>query len=154
MTDYRLFIEISFLSFFRCSYGDFAALSDVVDELTALTLKAEVSDGIIAPGFDDTALDILKKKKNGTYLIIQVDPLYEAPDVEYREVFGCVLSQARNHYKITQQNFSNVVTKEKKIPEEAIRDLLVATITIKYTQSNSVGYALNGQMIGVGAGKE
>jgi len=137
-----------------CSYGDFAAVSDVVDEATAMTLKTEVSDGIIAPGFDEKALEILKQKKSGNYLIIQADPNYVAPEMEYREVYGCVLAQLRNQYKLSDSNLKNVVTNDKTLSKEAIRDLLVATITIKYTQSNSVGYAFNGQMIGVGAGQQ
>jgi len=138
-----------------CSYGDFAAVSDVVDEKTALLLKTEVSDGIIAPGFDEKAFEILKQKKNGAYIIIQANPDYIPPEMEYREVYGVVFSQKRNNTLITQEHITkDIVTKEKALTEEAIRDLLVATISVKYTQSNSVGYAIRGQMIGVGAGQQ
>jgi len=136
------------------SYGDFAALSDVVDEATANILKIEVSDGIIAPGFDAKALDILKQKKGGKYIVIQADLNYQPPQNELREVYGVVFSQRRNDAKITEANLKDVVSSKKELPKEAIIDLLVATITLKYTQSNSVGYALRGQMIGVGAGQQ
>jgi len=137
-----------------CSYGDFAALSDVVDEATALILKIEVSDGIIAPGFDDKALEILKQKKGGKYIVIQADVKYEPPEGELREVYGVVFSQKRNDAKITEANMKDIVSTNKDLTKEAIIDLLVATITLKYTQSNSVGYAIHGQMIGVGAGQQ
>jgi phosphoribosylaminoimidazolecarboxamide formyltransferase/IMP cyclohydrolase len=137
-----------------CSYGDFAALSDVVDEATALVLKTEVSDGIIAAGFEPKALEILKQKKNGSYIVIEADVKYVPPEMEYREVYGVVFSQKRNHALISEQNLKDVTTQEKDLTADAKRDLLVATITLKYTQSNSVGYAINGQMIGVGAGQQ
>eukprot|EP01116_Phalansterium_solitarium_P022143 TRINITY_DN71_c0_g1_i2.p2 TRINITY_DN71_c0_g1~~TRINITY_DN71_c0_g1_i2.p2 ORF type:complete len:591 (+),score=243.89 TRINITY_DN71_c0_g1_i2:251-2023(+) len=140
-----------------CSFGDFAAVSDVVDEETAQILKVEVSDGIIAPGFDEKALEILRQKKNGAYIVIKADPNYEAPDVEYREVYGVVFAQKRNNALITPEHITKQIISAKEsgtFPPEAVRDLLVATITLKYTQSNSVGYALNGQMIGVGAGQQ
>jgi len=136
------------------SYGDFAAISDIVDEATALVLKIEVSDGIIAPGFDSKSLEILKQKKNGNYIIIQGNPNYSPPKKEYREIYGCVLSQLRNNCSISSDNMKKVVTKNNNLTDESILDLLVATITLKYTQSNSIGYALNGQMIGVGAGQQ
>jgi len=137
-----------------CSYGDFAALSDIVDEATAMILKTEVSDGIIAPGFDVKAIEILKQKKNGGYILIQIDPNYEAPDYEFREVYGVVFGQKRNNAKITREIFKNIVSSNKNLSENAIRDELVATITLKYTQSNSVAYAINGQAVGVGAGQQ
>jgi len=137
-----------------CSYGDFAALSDVVDEATALILKTEVSDGIIAPGFDPKAIEILKQKKSGGYILIQVDPKYEVPDFEFREVYGVGFGQKRNNAKITQETFNKVVSSNKNLSDVAIRDQLVATITLKYTQSNSVAYAINGQAVGVGAGQQ
>jgi len=138
----------------KCSFGDFAAVSDRVDEATALIMKREVSDGIIAPGFDDKALEILKTKQDGRYIILQADPDYVPPPIEYREIYGVGFSQRRNDTAITRDHFKNIVTANKDLPEAALRDLIVATICIKYTQSNSVGYALNGQMIGVGAGQQ
>jgi len=137
-----------------CSFGDFAALSDVVDEATAQILKIEVSDGIIAPGFEEKALEVLKAKKGGKYIVIQVDPNYQAPINEFREVFGVVFAQKRNDTLITLDHLKDVATKKKDLSENDKRDLLVATITLKYTQSNSVGYAKNGMMIGVGAGQQ
>jgi len=137
-----------------CSYGDFAALSDVVDEATAEVLKTEVSDGIIAPGFDGKALEILKAKKGGAYIVIQIDPNYDSNDMEYREVYGVVFSQKRNIAKITSDCLNKIVTNDKNLSQNAVLDLIVATITLKYTQSNSVGYAINGQMVGVGAGQQ
>jgi len=138
----------------KCSFGDFAAVSDVVDEATALVMKREVSDGIIAPGFEQKALDILKTKQDGRYIILQADPEYQAPQYEYREVYGVGFSQRRNDAAITGDLFKKIVTKNQAIPPQVLRDLIVATICIKYTQSNSVGYAINGQMIGVGAGQQ
>lgn len=138
----------------KCSFGDFAAVSDVVDEATALVMKREVSDGIIAPGFDEKALEILKTKQDGRYIILQADPDFVPPPVEYREIYGVGFSQARNNVPVTAEHFKKLVTKNKDLSPEALRDLIVATITIKYTQSNSVGYALDGQMIGVGAGQQ
>jgi len=136
------------------SFGDFAALSDQVDESTALILKTEVSDGIIAPGYDSKALEILKQKKNGSFIVIQIDPNYQPPELEYREVYGVVFSQKRNLCKITAETLKDVKSSNKSLSSQAIRDLLVATITIKFTQSNSIGYSINGQMIGVGAGQQ
>ncbi|PRP84548.1 putative bifunctional purine biosynthesis protein PURH [Planoprotostelium fungivorum] len=127
---------------------------DVVDEATAQILKIEVSDGIIAPGFEEKALEVLKAKKGGKYIVIQVDPNYNAPLHEFREVFGVVFAQKRNDTLITLDHLKDVVTKKKELSDDAKRDLLVATITLKYTQSNSVGYAKNGMMIGVGAGQQ
>jgi len=137
-----------------CSYGDFAALSDVVDEQTALFLKTEVSDGIIAPGFEPKALEILKQKKNGQYIVLEANIDFEPPNMEYRELYGVTFAQKRNWAKLTESNFKEIVTTEKSVSENAIRDLIVSTITLKFTQSNSVGYAINGQMIGVGAGQQ
>lgn len=114
-----------------------------------------MSDGIIAPGFDEKALEILKQKKGGKYIVIQANPNYQAPEMEYREIYGVVLAQKRNHEQIVKDHIiRKIVTTEKNLSEDAIRDLLVATITLKYTQSNSVGYAIRGQMIGVGAGQQ
>ena len=138
----------------KSSFGDLAALSDPVDESTANLLKGEVSDGVIAPGFEGKALDILKGKKGGQYLVLEADPGYRAPDNEYKEVFGVGLSQLRNDSAITSENLGRAVTRQSALPEGAVRDLILAAITIKYTQSNSVGYALDGQMIGVGAGQQ
>ncbi len=136
------------------SFGDWAALSDEVDEPTAVLLKREVSDGIIAPAFQPEALKILKKKKNGEYPIIQVDPHFEPPLMETREVFGVVFEQKRNNAHFTADSFKNVVTKEKHIPEEVTRDMIIAQVALKYTQSNSVCLAYDGQVIGVGAGQQ
>lgn len=138
----------------KSSFGDFAALSDKVDEATALIIKIEVSDGIIAPDYDEKALEILKKKKGGAYIILKANLDYVPPPVEYREVYGVCFAQKRNDVKITKECMSKVVTKIDKLSDEAIRDMVIATITLKYTQSNSVGYAMNGQMIGVGAGQQ
>jgi len=136
------------------SYGDFAALSDICDADTALLLKKEVSDGVIAPGYTDEALEILKSKRKGSYNVIQIDPDYVPAQLERKQVFGITFEQGRNEIKIDDSLFTNVVTKEKNLPEEAIRDLKIALITLKYTQSNSVAYAKNGQAIGVGAGQQ
>jgi phosphoribosylaminoimidazolecarboxamide formyltransferase/IMP cyclohydrolase len=137
-----------------CSFGDFAALSHEVDEETALVLKTEVSDGIIAPAFTQQALDILRAKKGGAYIVLQADADYVPPAEEYREVYGVVFRQKRNDTLLTPQHFDRRLSRRTDLPSEAVRDLLVATITLKYTQSNSVGYALRGQMIGVGAGQQ
>uniref|UniRef100_A0A0G4HG91 MGS-like domain-containing protein n=1 Tax=Chromera velia CCMP2878 TaxID=1169474 RepID=A0A0G4HG91_9ALVE len=137
-----------------CSFGDFAALSDEVDEATAMVLKVEVSDGIIAPGFDPAALEILKAKKNGAFIVLQADPTYAAPDLEFRDIGGVGFMQRRNAALFDESKLENVVTKNKDLPAEAKADLILASVTVKYTQSNSVGYALNGQMIGVGAGQQ
>lgn len=136
------------------SFGDFIALSDVCDASTAALINREVSDGVIAPGYDDEALRILKEKRKGSYLVLQIDPTYEPPVMESRDVFGVVLEQKHNDIKIGLDSLVNVVTKEKTIPDNAKRDLIVALVTLKYTQSNSVCYALDGQAIGIGAGQQ
>ncbi len=136
------------------SFGDWVALSDPVDVPTAKCIKREVSDGVIAPGFEPGVLDILKEKKKGGYAVIEVDPAYRAPATEQREVFGVVFEQQRNTIAITAKTLANVVTEKKTFPDNAIRDLLVAQIALKYTQSNSVCFALDGQVIGVGAGQQ
>ncbi|NLT38877.1 MAG: phosphoribosylaminoimidazolecarboxamide formyltransferase [Clostridiales bacterium] len=137
-----------------CSYGDWAALSDVCDAPTALYLKEEVSDGVIAPGYTDEALEILKTKKKGNYNIVAVDPDYTAPERESRDIFGVTFEQGRNNLKIGGELLRNIVTVEKKLPAAAITDLVVAMLTLKYTQSNSVCFVKNGQTIGVGAGQQ
>ncbi len=136
------------------SYGDFAALSDVCDKQTALLLKREVSDGIIAPGYTDEALEILKSKRKGTYNIIQIDPNYRPAPVEHKDVFGITFEQGRNEVEIGPSLLDNIVTEQKAIPESAKRDLLLSLIALKYTQSNSVCYAKDGRTIGVGAGQQ
>jgi AICAR transformylase/IMP cyclohydrolase PurH len=136
------------------SYGDFIALSDVCDETTAKIIKREVSDGIIAPGYTDKALELLRSKRNGTYNIIKIDPNYVPDPIERREVFGVTFEQGRNNFKIDRALLSNIVTKNKNLPEEAALDLIVALTTLKYTQSNSVCYAHGGQTTGVGAGQQ
>lgn len=137
------------------SYGDWAALSDVCDKETALLLKREVSDGIIAPGYTDEALEILKNKKRGNYNIVKIDPNYTPAPQEYKDVFGVTFQQGRNELKIDEEFLTkNIITENKELPEEAKRDLLIALITLKYTQSNSVCYAKDGQAIGVGAGQQ
>ena len=136
------------------SYGDWAALSDVCDKETAALLAREVSDGVIAPGYTDEALEILKKKRKGTYNVVQIDPNYRPAPVEHKDVYGVTFEQGRNEVKINGSLLENVVTDNKVIPEEAKRDLLIALITLKYTQSNSVCYAKDGQAIGVGAGQQ
>lgn len=137
------------------SYGDWAALSDVCDKETALLLKREVSDGIIAPGYTDEALEILKTKKRGNYNIVKIDPNYTPAPQEYKDVFGVTFQQGRNELKIDEDFLTkNIITENKELPEEAKRDLLIALITLKYTQSNSVCYAKDGQAIGVGAGQQ
>lgn len=135
------------------SYGDFAAISGVVDVATAKILKREVSDGVIAAGFEPEALEILKSKKGGRYLVLEAVAGYEPPADEVKEVFGAMLSQKRNDAVITTETVSNCVT-EATIPDSAKRDLVIATITVKYTQSNSVCYAQGGQIVGVGAGQQ
>jgi phosphoribosylaminoimidazolecarboxamide formyltransferase / IMP cyclohydrolase len=137
-----------------CSFGDWAALSDVVDVATANILKREVSDGVIAPGYEPAALEILKSKRGGSYCVIQIDPQFEGPDLETREVFGIGFEQRRNHVVPGYEHLAKVVTANKSIPEAAQRDLLLALITLKYTQSNSVCYAYEGQAIGIGAGQQ
>lgn len=136
------------------SYGDFAALSDVCDRETALLLKREVSDGVIAPGYTDEALEILKSKRKGTYNVIQIDPNYVPDPIEYKDVFGITFEQARNNVVIGPSLLENVVTKAKNIPDSAKRDLLISLIALKYTQSNSVCYVKDGRTIGVGAGQQ
>ena len=136
------------------SYGDFAALSDICDQDTALLLKREVSDGVIAPGYTEEALAILKSKRNGSYLVMQMDPDYVPEEQETKEVFGISFEQSRNNAKITADLLAERPTKNKEIPEAAVRDLLVALITLKYTQSNSVCYVKDGMTIGVGAGQQ
>ncbi|XP_025785635.1 bifunctional purine biosynthesis protein PURH [Puma concolor] len=136
------------------SFGDFIALSDICDVPTAKIISREVSDGIVAPGYEDEALKILSKKKNGSYCVLQMDPSYSPDENEVRTLFGLRLSQKRNNGVIDKSLFSNVVTKNKDLPESALRDLIVATIAVKYTQSNSVCYAKNGQVIGIGAGQQ
>ena len=137
-----------------CSYGDWAALSDTCDEATALYLKDEVSDGVIAPGYTPEALEILKTKKSGAYNVVQIDPAYVPAPLEHKDVFGITFEQGRNDYKITTVLFDNIVTANKALPESAKLDMAVALITLKYTQSNSVCYVKNGQAIGVGAGQQ
>jgi phosphoribosylaminoimidazolecarboxamide formyltransferase/IMP cyclohydrolase len=136
------------------SYGDFAAFSDIVDVATARLINREVSDGMIAPGYEKGALDILKAKKGGKYLVIEMDKDYVPEEVETREVFGIQFEQKRNNSVATAEILKNVVTKKKSFPTEAVRDLIVCTATIKYTQSNTIGFALDGQAIGVGAGQQ
>ncbi|MEA4954387.1 MAG: phosphoribosylaminoimidazolecarboxamide formyltransferase [Pseudoflavonifractor sp.] len=136
------------------SFGDWAALSDVCDQATALLLQHEVSDGVIAPGYTDAALAILKTKKKGNYNIVQIDPAYVPAPVEHKDVFGVTFEQGRNNFKIDESLLSNVMTKNKVLTQEQKRDLLLCLITLKYTQSNSVCYAQGGQTIGVGAGQQ
>ena len=137
-----------------CSYGDWAALSDVCDAATAAYLKDEVSDGIIAPGYTDEALAILKTKKKGNYNVVQIDPDYVPAPQERREIFGVVFEQGHNFLKIDEEMLQNIVTENKELPESAKIDLIVNLITLKYTQSNSVCYVKDGQTIGVGAGQQ
>jgi phosphoribosylaminoimidazolecarboxamide formyltransferase/IMP cyclohydrolase len=137
-----------------CSFGDWAALSDIVDKSTAMVLKREVSDGIIAPGYTDEALNILKQKKGGKFNIIQIDPAYEAEDIERRAIFGIEFVQKRNNYIPGYAELNNIVTDNKELPEEAKKDMILSMITLKYTQSNSVCYVSGGQVIGCGAGQQ
>lgn len=136
------------------SFGDFIALSDVCDHDTAMIINSEVSDGIIAPGYEKEALEILKTKRKGAYTIIKIDPDYEAPEMEKKEVFGITFEQERNNLKIDSEMLKNVVTIKKDLPDKIKRDLIIALVTLKYTQSNSVCYAKGGQVIGVGAGQQ
>ncbi|XP_043288985.1 bifunctional purine biosynthesis protein ATIC [Venturia canescens] len=136
------------------SFGDFVALSDECDAITAKIISREVSDGIIAPGYTDEALQLLRKKKNGSYCVIQIDPNYEPTPIERKVLFGLTLEQQRNNAVIDKSTFANTVTNNKQLSEEALRDLIVATIAVKYTQSNSVCYAKDGQVIGIGAGQQ
>lgn len=138
-----------------CSYGDFVALSDVCDAVTATLLKREVSDGVIAPGYTDEAIEILKDKRKGTYNVIQIDPDYTPAPIEHKQVFGITFEQGRNEVKLDDSSlFDNIPTKNKIFPDEAKRDLIIALITLKYTQSNSVCYVKDGQAIGIGAGQQ
>ncbi len=137
-----------------CSFGDWIALSDVCDVTTARLISREVSDGVIAPGYDPEALAMLKEKRKGTYNIVQIDPAYVPEPIEHKQVFGITFEQGRNDYEISKAVLENVVTENKTLPESAKRDLVVALITLKYTQSNSVCYAVDGQAIGVGAGQQ
>ncbi len=136
------------------SFGDFISLSDVCDKETALVIKREVSDGVIAPGYTDEALAVLKAKKNGNYNVIEIDPSYVPAPIERKEVFGITFEQGRNELVIDEQFFDNLVTENKELPESARRDLAIAMITLKYTQSNSVCYVKDGQAIGIGAGQQ
>ncbi len=136
------------------SFGDFIALSDICDESTAKCINREVSDGVLAPGYTQQALDILSKKKKGAYTVVQIDPAFKPAPVERRSVFGITFEQGRNDIKINASLLNNIVTQRKELPESAVRDLLVAMIALKYTQSNSVCYAYDGQTIGVGAGQQ
>lgn len=137
-----------------CSFGDWIALSDVCDETTALLIKREVSDGVIAPGFTPKALEILKSKRKGAYNIVKIDPGYIPEETERKQVFGITFEQGRNNFKIDRALLSNLVTENKNLPENAVRDLIISLITLKYTQSNSVCFAYDGQAIGVGAGQQ
>lgn len=137
-----------------CSFGDWVALSDVCDTATALLIKREVSDGIIAPGYEPEALEILKSKRNGNYNIVEIDPDYIPEPVEHKQVFGITFEQGRNNFKIDESLLTNLVTENKEIPDSAKRDLIISLITLKYTQSNSVCFAFDGQAIGVGAGQQ
>ena len=137
-----------------CSYGDWAALSDTCDAATAAYLKPEVSDGIIAPDYTPEALEILKSKKKGGYNVIQIDPSYRPAEIERKQVFGVTFEQGRNELNIDEELLSNFVTKNKEVPEEALIDMKIALIILKYTQSNSVCYVKDGQAIGIGAGQQ
>ena len=136
------------------SFGDFIALSDTVDVPTAKLIAREVSDGVIAPDYDPEALEILKKKKQGKYTVLQIDSAYEPPLSETRQVFGISMEQRRNDRPVTREDLANIVTKCRDLPESALRDMFIAWITLKFTQSNSVCYVLDGQTIGVGAGQQ
>ena len=137
-----------------CSFGDWVALSDVCDAATALLIKREVSDGIIAPGYEPEALEILKSKRNGNYNIVEIDPDYIPEEKERKQVFGITFEQGRNNFRIDGALLENIVTQNKNIPDSAKRDLIISLITLKYTQSNSVCFAADGQAIGVGAGQQ
>ncbi len=136
------------------SFGDFIALSHCVDKETALLIKSEVSDGVIAPEFNDAALEILRSKKNGSYVIFQIDKDFEPNEIESREVFGITIKQKRNNLKINDEHFSNVVTPKKIIPSDILSDLKLGMLTLKYTQSNSICVVSNGQVIGIGSGQQ
>ncbi len=137
-----------------CSFGDWVALSDVCDVVTAKMVKREVSDGIIAPGYEPEALEILKSKRKGGYNIVKIDPDFVPDEAEHKQVFGITFEQGRNNFRIDRELLSNIVTANKNLPESAVRDLIVSLITLKYTQSNSVCFAVDGQAIGVGAGQQ
>ena len=137
-----------------CSFGDWVALSDVCDVTTARLIAREVSDGVIAPGYEPEALEILKAKRKGGYNVVAIDPAYVPAPVETKQVFGITFRQGRNNFKIDRSLLTNIVTENKHLPESAVTDLLVALITLKYTQSNSVCFAYDGQAIGVGAGQQ
>lgn len=137
-----------------CSFGDWVALSDVCDVTTAKLIKREVSDGVIAPGYEPEALEILRIKRKGNYNIVRIDPSYVPEATERKQVFGITFEQGRNNFKIDRELLGNLVTADKNLPESAVRDLIVSLITLKYTQSNSVCYAVDGQAIGVGAGQQ
>ena len=136
------------------SFGDWIALSDVCDVTTAKLIKREVSDGVIAPGYEPEALEILKSKRNGNYNIVKIDPDYVPAAQEIKQVYGITFEQGRNNFKIDEELLANIVTENKEFPDDAKRDLIIALITLKYTQSNSVCYAVDGQAIGVGAGQQ
>ena len=137
-----------------CSFGDWVALSDVCDVTTALLIKREVSDGVIAPGYEPEALEILKSKRYGNYNIVKIDPDYVPAEAEHKQVYGITFEQGRNNFKIDEELLSNLVTENKELPDSAKRDLIISLITLKYTQSNSVCFAVDGQAIGVGAGQQ
>ncbi len=137
-----------------CSFGDWVALSDTCDATTARIIKREVSDGVIAPGYTDEALEILRQKRKGSYNVVQIEADYVPDPQEKKQVFGIVFEQGRNNFKIDRELLSNIVTANKELPDDAARDLIVALITLKYTQSNSVCFAYGGQAIGVGAGQQ
>ncbi|MCR5374901.1 MAG: phosphoribosylaminoimidazolecarboxamide formyltransferase [Lachnospiraceae bacterium] len=136
------------------SFGDFISLSDICDADTARLIKREVSDGVIAPGYTDEALDMLKAKKKGNYCVIKIDPSYKPDPIEHKMVYGVTFEQGRNELHIDKDMFNNIVTKNKNIPDSAKTDLMIAMITLKYTQSNSVCYCKDGQAIGIGAGQQ
>jgi len=136
------------------SFGDFIALSDTVDIPTATLISREVSDGVIAPAYESDALEILKKKKQGKYAVIQIDPSYEPQVTETRQVFGVNMEQRRNNRPVTRDDFANIATQYKELPDSAVRDMFIAWITLKFTQSNSVCYVADGQTIGIGAGQQ
>ncbi len=137
-----------------CSFGDWVALSDVCDATTAKLIKREISDGVIAPGYTDEALAILKLKRNGNYNVVKIDADFVPAEIETKQVYGITFEQGRNNFEINEALLEDIVTKNKELPESAKRDLIVALITLKYTQSNSVCYAVDGQAIGVGAGQQ
>ena len=137
-----------------CSFGDWVALSDVCDATTATLIAREVSDGVIAPGYTPEALEILKTKRKGSYNVVEIDPNFVPDEAEHKQVFGITFQQGRNNFKIDEDLLKNIVTENKELPENAKIDLIVALITLKYTQSNSVCFAYDGQAIGVGAGQQ